>query len=64
MQKIKDLERSPSARQNVEKTVETIENKLNNFIAAWPDSPEASDAKFQLGIMFSNMMQPKKPYSI
>jgi len=64
LQEVKGLERSPSARQNVEQTVQKIESKLKSFITAWPDTPEASDAKFQMGVMFSNMMKPEKaiPY--
>ena len=64
LQEIKDLQRSPTARQNVEQTVQKIEDKLTSFISAWPDTPEAGDAKYQMGILFSNMMQPKKaiPY--
>ena len=63
LQEIKDLERSPEARQDVEQTVLKIEEKLKNFIAAWPNSPQAGDAKFQLGVIFSNMMQLEKSIS-
>jgi peroxiredoxin len=63
LQEIKDLERSPMARQDMDHTVLKIEEKLKNFIAAWPESPEAADAEFQLGVLYSNMMQPEKAIS-
>jgi thiol-disulfide isomerase/thioredoxin len=63
IQEIRGLERSPSARQNVEQTVKKIETKLTNFISDWPGTLEASDAKYQLGLLFSNLMQPKKAIS-
>ncbi len=57
---IRELQQSPSARSNMEKTIEKIENKLKGFIEGYPETPEAHDAKYQLGVLYSNTQNPKE----
>lgn len=60
LQEIKDIERSAMARQDIDSAIEKIEGKLSNFIKEYPESPEALDAEFQLGVLFANTQQPKR----
>jgi thiol-disulfide isomerase/thioredoxin len=60
MQEIKDIERSAMAKQDIESAINKIEGKLLDFIKGYPVSPEAQDAKFQLGVLFSNTNKPKR----
>lgn len=60
LEDIKDAERSAMAKQDIEKVIATIEGKLTDFMKEYPDSPEAQDAEFQLGVLFANTDQPKR----
>ncbi len=60
LQEIKDIERSAMARQDIDSAIDKIEGKLSDFIKEYPESPEALDAEFQLGVLFANTQQPKR----
>jgi thiol-disulfide isomerase/thioredoxin len=60
MKEIKDIERSAMQRQDIENAVNKIEGKLLGFIKEYPQTPEAQDAEFQLGVLFAATQKPDK----
>lgn len=60
IQEIKAIEKSSMAKQDIENAISRIEKKFLDFIKEYPETPEAQDAEFQLGILFSNTQKSKK----
>lgn len=63
LQEIKTLEHGLGARTSMKRMVDVfgkIEKRLRDFISSYPESEQATDARFQLGVLYANVQDPQK----